>query len=73
MTMPGRGPREEMGVTCELCEWSAIAHDQGEAKVLQVLHFLIKHPMDYFQATGKRPEDAREAYAVQIALYRKKL
>lgn len=58
---------------CEICEWERTMPSEKEAKVVTVLHVLVRHPDKYLEATGKDPGPAMFFYAEQINAYRKDL
>lgn len=39
-----------------ICEWSQLAPKEEFAKVLMVMHAVVKHPKEYHEITGKDPE-----------------
>lgn len=67
------GPRIDWGCVCSLCDWSWTAASEEEAKVVSVLHVLVRHPEDYQKTTGKDPEHAAWVYQEQVYHYRKVL
>lgn len=67
------GPRQDWAATCSLCEWSSTQPTEEEAKIVSVLHVLMKHPLHYELINGKDPGAMQWEYREQIDKYRKDL
>lgn len=65
--------REDWAALCELCEWTAVMSNEGESKIVAVLHAIEKHPLHYAHTTGKDPERAAHDYQEYFRKYRKDL
>jgi hypothetical protein len=57
--------------TCDLCEWSHTAYNENEARIIAVIHVLIRHPDEYAATTGNDPHQKRYEYSDYVTAYRK--
>lgn len=72
---------EETGpwiATCDVegntfCEWSQIVPREEYAKILMVMHIVVKHPAEYKKFTGKDPEEMAYTYREFIDVTKKLL
>lgn len=56
---------------CSVCDWSRIGESAGEAKILAACHFVVKHPQEYGDLTGKDAALAEFEYMEFISAYRR--
>jgi hypothetical protein len=55
---------------CDECEWSRTCKNDEIAKVVAVLHTVVKHPERYRSDTGKDPEEAEFMYRDLILTFK---
>lgn len=63
-----RGPQPY--ADCPYCEWDGYFRNENEVIVVEVLHILWKHPIEYQRLTDKDPEQARSEHAEMLRTYK---
>lgn len=78
-----RGPETPHYVDCPVrdlrgCDWDHFSETgrtqqerQNEGVIVEMLHLLTKHPVDYRSRTGKDPDQQAKKFAEQIRIWRK--
>lgn len=55
------------------CGWSHVLFNENEAKLVSVLHVVVRHPEKYHETTGKDPANSEWEYRDYIRAYRRYL
>lgn len=62
-------------ISCEEsgCDWDTYDETEERVQVLWVLHMVVKHPQEYFNMTGKDPEEVMFQYKDWLNTFRSRL